>query len=66
MSDPRRFEYLLNAMELSAQQDDPSKHGYASNRRAVLDYVAELERDRAALHELLDGIGRLRVKAESR
>lgn len=56
MSD-RTFEYLLNAMEFAALQDNPSKHGYTSKRRAVLDYVARQERD-AKRFNILQNISR--------
>jgi hypothetical protein len=38
------FDYLLNAMEYAAQQDEPYKAGYASKRQAVLEYVRKLEK----------------------
>ena len=37
------FEYLLNAMENAASHDNPSEHGYAKKRTAVLEYVEKLE-----------------------
>ena len=37
------FDYLLNAMEFAAQQDNPADHDYYSKRKAVLDYVAKLQ-----------------------
>lgn len=43
MSTTREFEYLLNAMELAAQSDEPAKLGYAEKRKAVLAYVAALQ-----------------------
>jgi hypothetical protein len=44
----RRFEYLLNAMEVAAQSSNPWLAGYAEKRRAVFAYVAELQRRAAA------------------
>jgi hypothetical protein len=38
------FDYLLNAMEYAAQQDDPWRAGYPSRRQAVLEYVRKLEK----------------------
>lgn len=40
---PSQFEYLLNAMERAAQEEKPAEHGYAEKRRAVLDFVRDLE-----------------------
>lgn len=38
-----QFIYLLNAMEHASSFRNPSDHGYAEKRQAVLDYVARLE-----------------------
>lgn len=38
------FEHLLNEMEMAAQSDKPYTNGYANKRKAVLDYVADLEK----------------------
>jgi hypothetical protein len=40
--DTRPFEYLLNAMELAGQADNPAAAGYGPARKAVLDYVGDL------------------------
>jgi hypothetical protein len=37
------FGYLLNALEDAAAQREPSRHGYAEKRAAVLAYVAHLQ-----------------------
>ena len=41
----RAFEYLLNAMEAAAQSENPAAENYAAKRRAVFDYVRNLEAD---------------------
>lgn len=41
--EPRAFEYLLNAMERAAQEENPAEHGYADKRSAVFAYVRNLE-----------------------
>jgi len=38
------FDYLLNALERASQEDEPSKHGYAERRAALVAHVRELER----------------------
>ena len=44
-----QFIYKLNAMEHASQADHPDKMGYADKRKAVLDYVVELEAEVARL-----------------
>lgn len=41
------FLYLLNAMEATAQAENPFERGYPEKRRAVLEYVAKLEATRS-------------------
>lgn len=43
-----QFDYLLNALELAAQADQPAEHGYGEKRRALYAHVRELERKAAA------------------
>lgn len=43
-TETNKFVYLLNAVEDAASKKNPSKAGYAGKRRALLDYVATLER----------------------
>lgn len=40
------FIYLLNSFELASQSDVPAAIGYESKRRAVIDYVLQVERER--------------------
>jgi hypothetical protein len=50
-AEPRtQFDYLLNAMTHAAQEAHPAKAGYAGKRKALFDYVRELER-KAALDD---------------
>ncbi len=49
-----KFEYLLNAMENAAAQDNPSAHGYAGKRQMVLKYVADSDVECQRLREALD------------
>lgn len=45
MSERDPIEYLLNAMEQAAQEDEPHKHDYAGKRVAVLAAIADLRKD---------------------
>lgn len=49
MPTPRKFHYLLNAMEHASQCTYPADNDYAGKRKAVLQYVAQLERDLTAM-----------------
>lgn len=48
------FVYILNAMEVASQAENPAEHGYGDKRRAVLDYVASLEKRVTTLRETAD------------
>lgn len=50
---PRAFEYLLNAMELAAHEENPADHGYKAKRAAVFAYVAKLAAEKAEAERLL-------------
>jgi hypothetical protein len=39
-----QFDYLLNAMILAAQSDNPAEHGYPAKRKALVAYVRRLEK----------------------
>lgn len=55
MSTFTKFDYLLNAMENAARQQVPFDHGYGDKRRAVLQYVAALEKDAARYRAIRRG-----------
>jgi hypothetical protein len=38
-----RFEYALNRFEYAAQAENPAEHHYADHRKALIQYVTELE-----------------------
>jgi hypothetical protein len=40
-----QFDYLLNAFELASQSETPAELHYAEKRRALYDYVRQLESD---------------------
>lgn len=46
-----RFVYLLNAMELAAEEVSPSLAGYGEKRRAVFEYVEDIERRLAEAYQ---------------
>ena len=49
MTDPRQFEFMLNAFEQASQHVQPASVGYAEKRKAVLAFVRDLAADRERL-----------------
>jgi len=43
MPELTQFDYLLNAFEDASQSAEPAKNGYAEKRRALFEYVRDLE-----------------------
>jgi hypothetical protein len=60
MSDNRKFEYLLNAMEYAGQQENPAEHGYRQKREAVFAYVHDLEYRASKLAQLAQDLAAFR------
>lgn len=60
---PRTFEFLLNAFEAAAHDDQPADVGYAEKRRAVFQHVEDLWNDYMRL--LREKQGRLIASASS-
>ena len=58
-----KFYYLLDALESAGRQHDPAAHLYGPKRRAVLDHVSNLERQRDELAEALVKVKTVAVKA---
>ena len=52
MSKLTQFDYLLNAMEAGAQQENPASYGYAQKRQALYAYVRGLENRPSPLDDL--------------
>lgn len=52
MSKLTQFDYLLNAMEAAAQQENPASYGYAQKRQALYAYVRGLENRPSPLDDL--------------
>lgn len=48
------LEYVLNRMERAAQSDEPAKNGYGQARRELLQGIADLRQQNAALVEALE------------
>ena len=47
---PTQFDYLLNAMELAAQNVRPALAGYGAKRHDLFEHVRKLEQDSADLN----------------
>jgi hypothetical protein len=50
-----KFVYVLNTFEHASQAEEPARNGYAEKRRAVMEYVRNIELGLARRDALLHG-----------